>query len=183
MEYGDDFKWFLEIGAKDENWKEADFILIRNSYSKRFKFLNKVTGLDVKDADIEDFTFQGKLDSGVTRKKVIKVPYYELWDYFCNLIDDTETNEMKFVIGDSYIIRTFGGSLSVLNSNLFNIYDIVRNEILTNVLQDTGGRIINVGSENIYLLCNHTMNKEQMQRTVHGYTFSLDYIDITDAIQ
>lgn len=181
MEYEDDFKWFLEFEERDENWKEPDFVTIRKSYSKRVKLVN-ANGDDIEDADLEDFVLQGKIGEGETRKKIIKVHYYDLWEYFCDLIDDTETNALKFVIDDNYIIRTFGGSLSVLNTDLFNAYDLMRSEILTNVLQDTGGRILNVGSENIYLICNENMNKECMERTVHDYSFSISYTDITDKV-
>ena len=98
------------------------------------------------------------------------------------MIDDTETNEMKFIIGNSYIIKSFGGSLSVLNPDLFNMYDLARTEILTNVLQDTYGRILNIGTEYFYIICGSDFNKTVVSRTVHGHSFDLVYEDITDLI-
>lgn len=181
-EYGDDFQWFLELGQRSENWREADFMMIRNSASKRLRLVRPYTNEDVEDADIDPFVVQGKLGDGAARKKVIKVSYYEIWNLMCDLIDSRETNEIKFVIGDDYIIRTFAGSLSGLNTDLFNMYDLVRSEILTNVLLDTGGRILAIGSENFYLVCNATMDKTCMERTVHDYSFRLEYTDITDSI-
>lgn len=184
MEHKDDFEWFVSLDEDDDEgaWKEPDFVLIGNSYSKRIKFVNSKTGLDVVNADIEPFELTGKLGTGNTRKRIIRINYNDLWEYFCDLIDDTDTNELKFVIGDSYICKTFGGSLSVLNPDLYNMYDIVRMEILTNILQDTYGRILNVGSECIYLICNSTMNKTCLDRLVHNYPIHLEYEDITDLL-
>lgn len=182
-EYGDDFKWFLELGQRSENWRESDFMMIRNSNSRRMKLVSPYTGLDIEDADVDKYVMQGKLGEGSARKKIIKVGYYDAWSLMCDLIDSEDTNEIKFIIGDSYVIRTFAGSLSGLNTDLFNMYNLVRSEILTNVLIDTGGRILNIGSENFYLLCNPTMNKQFLERDVHGYKLRFDYEDITDQVQ
>lgn len=184
MEHKDDFEWFINLSEDDEEgaWKEPDFVLIGNSYSKRIKLVNSQTGNDVENADLEQFSISGRLGTGNTRKKIIKINYTDLWEYFCDLIDDVDTNELKFVIGDSYICKTFGGSLSVLNPDLYNMYDVVRMEILTNVLQDTYGRILNVGSECMYLVCNSTMTKTELNRVVHNYPIHLVYEDITDSL-
>lgn len=181
-EHGDDFKWFLELGQRSENWRESDFMMLRSSGSKRLKFVSPITGEEIEDADVDKFVVQGKLGEGSAKKRIIKVSYYDAWSLMCDLIDDSETNEIKFVIGDSYVIRTFAGSLSGLNTDLWNMYNLVRSEILTNVLIDTGGRVINVGSEHFYLLCNPGMNKQYMERDVHGYKLRFDYEDITDTV-
>lgn len=181
-EYGDEFQWFLDLGKLQENWREADFMMIRNSMSKRLRMVNAVTGEDVSNADFEDFVFQGKLGNGESRKKIIKVAYYDVWEMMCDLADSKETNELKFVIGDSYIVRTFAGSRSSLNTDLCGIYDLIRNEILTNVILDTGGRILNIGSENFYLVCSPSMDKSTLERSVHGYDLKIDYVDITDEV-
>lgn len=182
MEYKDDFEWFLSLENEEEDWKEPDFVLVGNSQSKRIRFVNPETHEDIENADIDEYMLLGRLGNGETRKKIIKVNYSELWEYFCDLIDDSETNELKFVIDNSYICRTFGGSLSVLNPDLYNMYDVVRIEILTNILQDTYGRILNVGSECMYLVCNSDMNKTKLVRDVHGHHIELEYEDITDLL-
>jgi hypothetical protein len=181
MEYKDDFEWFLGLNV-DEGWKEPDFVLINNSQSKRIRLVNPNTNEDVRDADMDDYVLAGKLGEGTSRKKIIKVNYIELWEYFCDLVDDSETNELKFVVGNTYICRTFGGSLSIINPDLYNMYDVVRMEILTNILQDTYGRILNVGSECMYLVCNSTMTNTKLTRTVHGHDIELIYEDITDRL-
>jgi hypothetical protein len=184
MEYGDDMRWFLELAENDTQiWREPDFTLLNSSYSKRLQLINLSTHEVVENADVEPFRLMGNLGTGASRKKIIKVNYSDLWEYFCDLIDDTETNELKFIIGNNYIIRTFGGSFSVLNADLFNLYNNVRVEILTNVIQDINGRILNIGSENLYLVCNGNMNKTEMSRTIHNHPFKLVYEDITDTIR
>ena len=60
------------------------------------------------------------------------------------------------------------------------MYDVVRMEILTNILQDTYGRILNVGSKCIYLVCNNSMIKDKLIRDVHGQHIELEYEDITN---
>lgn len=179
LEYKDDFEWFLGLTEGDDDWKEPDFVAIANSYSKRVLLVDPVTKKPVENADVDKFKLSGKLGD----KRIVRVRYYELWEYFCDLIDDTETNEMKFIIGNSYIIKSFGGSLSVLNPDLFNMYDLARTEILTNVLQDTYGRILNIGTEYFYILCGSDFNKTTVSRTVHGHSFDLVYEDITDLVQ
>lgn len=182
-EHGDDFRWFLELGQRSENWRESDFMMIRNSSSKRLRLVNPLTGEAISDADIEQFVLQGKSNNDSSKKRIIKVDYYDAWSLMCDLIDATETNELKFVIGSSYVIRTFAGSLSGLNTDLFGMYDLVRSEILTNVLIDTGGRILNIGSESFYLVCNAGMTKTGMERDVHGYKLNFKYEDITEEVQ
>lgn len=178
MEYKDDFEWFLQRQSDSDTWKEPDFALVANSVSKRIKLINPKTNKVVEDADVDSYELYGSIGS----KKVIRVNYSDLWEYFCDLIDDVETNELKFIIGNSYICKTFGGSLSVLNPDLYNMYDIVRTEIVTNILLDTSGRILNIGSKCLYLLCNSNMNLDCLIRTAHGQEIKLVYEDITDSI-
>ena len=53
MEYGDDMKLFLSLYNDECVWRESDFTMIRQSYSKRILFLNAVTKQPVEDADKE----------------------------------------------------------------------------------------------------------------------------------
>lgn len=126
MEYSEDFQWFLDlINESEDLWKESDFLLISNNQSKRVKLIDTATEKEVVDADISDWKVVGKLGEGDQRKRILKVEYYDVWEMMCDLIDSTETNEMKFIIDDSYIIRTFGGSLSVLNPDLYNELSLI----------------------------------------------------------
>lgn len=183
MQFSDDFKWFLSLDENNKGyWKETDYLLISQCQSKRVTLVNKKTGVEVEDADLEDWSISGKLGTGKNKKMIIKVPYLDIWEFMCDLVDDFETNEMKFIIDDTYIIRTLGGSFSVINPDLYNIYDLVRMEILTNLLQDTSGRLLNVGSESIYLLCGENYLSRVSNREIRGIPLNFEYIDITDTV-
>lgn len=177
LEYKDKFQKFLGYDMQTEgSWSETDFPLITQSMSKRFKLVNPDTGEIVTDPDIEEYKLVGNLGN----KHVVKVYYYDLWETMCNFVDDEGINVMRFTIDDSYIIRTLGGSLSVVNPDLFNIYDLCRTEILSNVLFDLYARCISVGSECFYLLVNEV--KEIPKRVVRGVPIELSVEDITDTI-
>lgn len=179
-EYKDKFVEFLSYDLKTSGtnvWKETDYPLIAQSVSKRFKFVNPDTGEVVQDPDVEPFKLVGNLG----KKKVFKVRYYELWELMCDYVDSADINVMRFTIGDSYIVRTLGGSLSVINPDLFNIYDLCRMEILTNVLNDLAARYISIGSENFYLLVSDD-DREIKKRVVKGIPIELVAEDITSIL-
>lgn len=181
-ELGSDLEWFLHLDDDNDGvWREADHLLINQHKSKRVQ-ITGLNGVEVTDADIDKWVISGKLGVGKDKKRVISVYYYDVWEMMCNLIDDTETNEMKFIVDDIYIIRTLGGSLSVVNPPLYNEYDLVRLEILTNIIHDTGGRVLSVGSENIYLLCNSDYTISENRRVIRGKEIEFRYDDITDTV-
>lgn len=178
-EYRDEFVEFLSYDCKTEGvWRETDFPLIAQSMSKRVKLVDSYSGQVVEDPDIEDFKLSGNLGD----KRVLKVNYYDIWELMCNYIDTPDINVMRFTIDDSYIVRTLGGSITVVNPDLFNMYDLCRTEILSNVLHDLNARCIGVGSENIYLLANKDGKKEIPKRVVKGIPIELIVEDITDSI-
>lgn len=177
MDYAPQMKAFISSDDDNEGkWKETDYSFIQTNQSKRIKLINRMTGFIADDADSDDIILEGKLGD----KRVIKVPYRELWDKLCDLVDSEETNQIKFVIDDQYIFRTLGGSLSIINSSLFNEYDLIRDEIVTNLLQDTRGRLLNIGSEHIYILISDEC--EIPDRVIRGINIHFDKIDITDSL-
>ena len=177
MDYAPQMKAFISSDDGNEGkWKETDYSFIQTNQSKRIKLINRMTRFIADDADTDDIVLEGKLGT----KRVIKVPYKDLWNKLCDLIDSEETNQIKFVIGDQYIFRTLGGSLSIINSSLFNEYELVRDEIVTNLLQDTRGRLLNIGSECIYILVSD--DNEIPDRTIRGINIHFDKIDITDSL-
>ena len=181
-EFEEDFGWFLSLDDNNEGTlKEADYLVISNSSSKRFKLINDVTGVEVKDADSEPFHLVGNLGTGYNRKRLIKVPYEDIWEYMCDKIDSFETNEMKFIIDDNYIIRTYGGSITTLNTDLYNCYDLIRDEILTNIILDTRGKVVNVGSSAIYLICSPDFDTNN-SRVIKDFPIDFEYIDITESV-
>lgn len=174
-QYGEEMEEFLEFG-KDVtyDWIEADFASEVNEVSKRVRFIDPKTNTDVVDADVSEFYVYGS----VGNKKICKVPYHDVWDFMCDWVDSKVSNPMKLVIGDSCVIRTFGGSYSFVNPDLYNLYNTCRSEIVTNLVRDMFGRVINVGSSNVYMLC-HEVPVPHEKRTIYGYTFGFEYEDIT----
>lgn len=142
-EYGDEMRKFLNIASTfSDKWVEADYARIDECVSKRVRLIG-----DLDKGD--NLRIVGKLSG----KRVIRVQYRDVLDYMCDLIDEDErSNMMRFNIGDSYIVRTLGGSLSIVNPSLFNMYELCKTEILTNILYDTGGRLLGTGYDYFYLL-------------------------------
>lgn len=183
LEFKEDFDWFMSLDEDNQGkWRETDFLLINQSQSKRIKLLNEHTDQEVIDADIETWYVKGNLGKGDKMKHIIRVNYLEAWEMMCDLIDSYETNCMKFIMDDSYIVRTLGGSYSVLNPDLYNLYDLVRMEILTNLLQMTNGRVLNVGSECIYLLCDTKFDCNLEKKVIKEVEINLIAEDITDIV-
>lgn len=179
-EYRDKFIEFLSYDLKTKGvWRETDFPLIYQSKSKRLRLVSPETGQVVEDPDIEDFKLVGNLGD----KRVLKVNYYDVWELMCDYVDTPNINVMRFTIDDSYIVRTLGGSITVVNPDLFNIYDLCRTEILSNVLRDLNVRCIGVGSENFYLLANKDGKTEIPKRVVKGIPIELATEDITNTIK
>ena len=176
-EYQDDIEWFLDLDNNTNGWKEADFSLIHNSISKRVILISEDTEEEVEDADNELCFIKGTIKD----KRVYKIPYEDLWEYMCDLIDSYETNEMKFILGNSYIVRTLGGSYSTLNIDLYNFYDLIRSEILTNVLYETSGRLLNIGSKCIYILAPKGVIIPK--KIVKGIPIEFKVEDITDYLR
>lgn len=177
-EFQDDFEEFIELG-KDitEDWHEADFAAEANEISRRVRFIDPKTNTDVEDADISEFYLYGSIGN----KRIFKVYYADVWNFMCDWIDAKETNPMKLIIDDSYIVRTFGGSYSFVNPDLYNLYNICRSEIVTNLVRDMFGRVINIGSSHVYMLCNG-VPEPHAERTIFGYSFKFEYEDITEEL-
>ena len=165
--YKDDFLRFI---AEDKNsgWSEANFTLINNSRSERIAFISNVTGKVSEDPDLEDCIVRGSIGN----KHIVSIPYVQPLNKMCNLIDEEGINAMRFTIGDEYILRTLGGSVSVLSPSLFNEYDLCEAEILTNLIKDTNGRYLGKGSRNMYFLVSEI--PEIPSRCVRGVTLSFD---------
>lgn len=178
-EFKDEFDKFLNYGVSDiGTWRETDCDLIAKNGSKRIKIVN-MDGSLCKDPDaVDKWSISGNLNG----KHIVKVSYYEQWDKMCDMIDEDGINAMKFTIDYSYIIRTLGGSLSVINPSLFNEYELCKMEILTNLLYDTGGRYLSVGSKCMYFLVDISQKQPCIKipnRIIKGVQLNFEAIDVT----
>ena len=124
--------------------------------------------IEIKDPDLEDCYVKGNLGN----KCIVSIPYVSQLNKMCNLIDEEGINAMRFTIGDEYVIRTLGGSTSVLSPSLFNEYDLCEAEILTNLLRFTGGRFLCKGSRNMYFLVQKVHKIPVI--SVRGVTLTFD---------
>ena len=181
--YAEGMKEFIGLdGDVSGQWKESDESTIRSNTSNRIRLLNAKTHKEVKDADLEEFYLSGKLSGKSGDKVIVRVNYYNLWDYLCDLVDSKTSNQMKFIIGNHFIIKTLGGSVSVINPDLYGCYDLIRAEILTNVIYYTRGRVLNTGSTHIYMLCNKDKVNDIPYLQIKGIDINLEVEDITDTI-
>ena len=176
--YKEDFDWFLSLKDSDE-WIESNYQIIDKNKSKRVKLVTPATAIAVDDADVESWELSGS----IADKRLITVYYNDLWETLCDKVDSFETNELKFIINDSYIIRTLGGSWSCSNVDCNNVYDNIRMEILTNVLRFLpNGRILNIGREKFYFLCDRLSAVNCIDMDIKGIHVHLDFEDITDTL-
>ena len=165
--FKDDFLDFIKEDECD-SWSEANFTLINSKSGGRVSIINRKTGKLSQDPDLEDCCVKGTLGT----KHVISIPYTSQLNKMCDLIDEEGINVMRFSIGDDYIIRTLGGSVSVLSPSLFNEYKLCEAEILTNLLKDTGGKYLGKGSKNMYFLVSEVPTIPSRQ--VRGVYLSFD---------
>ena len=150
------------------DWREANFPYIK-ARSSRSVFIVGVDGRDVDDAGIELCTVKGRIPDGAY---VARVRYLELWEHMCGMVDSVGTNALKFELRGHHIVTTYAGSISVVDPEPCSMYDLFRAEILTNVLNDTGARLLNAGSENFYLLARDGMAVKD--RDFFGYRMHME---------
>ncbi len=191
-------------------WQETDYNLISKKKSKRIIFYNKKTNQPVEDADSEKFYVvgaKGIVDAITTtdtsadttkpaeNKRILKVTYFDAWLYLCDKIDSNQTNELKLILGNNFLIKTLGGSLSIVNPILYNVYELLKDEFLTNILYETSGRVLCTGTKSVYILWDKTwptifqQNMDKMvkikdkkwveHKNLFGVEFDLIYEDVT----
>lgn len=170
-EYGEEMEEFLSLDKDNVgNWCEADYTFINSRKSRRVTLVNEYGG-GIEDADNEEFYVKGSTRG----KKIVRVRYKEVYEQLLDLVDSPCTNEIKFVINDRYIIKTLGGSLSVCSPNLYNIYDLVQDEILTNLLKDMrNSSLLNIGSECMYFLCRNDIETVIPNRCIRGIPMNFE---------
>lgn len=159
------FNEFRQEGTYTINtcWREADYTLIGRKVSKRVSMLD-CSGYPIKNPDLEPFY----LSSTLGEKGIYTVDYTEALETMRTFIYSDSSNVMKFVLGDHYVIRTLGGSISVLDVPLRNALKLCKDEILTNLLIDLSARHFPTGLENMYFLMDLDSNRLPLRRVVNG---------------
>ncbi len=178
-------------------WQETDYNLINKKKSKRIIFYNKQTNQIVEDADSEKFYVIGAKNLS-EEKRILKVDFFDAWLYLCDKIDSNQTNELKLILGNDFLIKTLGGSLSIVNPSLYNVYELLKAEFLTNILYETSGRVLCTGTKSVYVLWDKSwptifqQNLDKMvvkknkkwkeHKNLFGVEFDLIYEDVTDKL-
>ena len=165
---GDSLEEFLNLDLMEKDWVEADYGILRKK-NKRLVFINSDTHRPVEDIDLDDCVLNGLIGN----QYVYRIDYFDLAKTLCDLIDDEETNIMKYVLDENYVIKTLGGSLSIVNAKIENEYQLVIDEIVTNILRrlvDTS--LIDYGSHSCYVLSKDELNKEDLY--IHAEVKGID---------
>lgn len=164
-EYKDNIHEFLynDIGK----WKAMNTVAINKNRLSSIRFTNP-RGDIVHDPDLEDYSICGSLN-----RPIYKVRYWDLWDRVCKDLEATTTNMFKLVVGDYYVLKTLSGCISVVNANISNFYDIVRDEILTTLL-DKGVKLVNIGSENFYI--TSSMDRGMLEQLMEQKGLNLELL-------
>lgn len=162
--YGDAMKEFLSYeNDKDISWKEADYTMLESRRSRRIIMIDKF-GNEIIDADRQPFRMKGSMKG----KYIVKVAYEDVYNKLCDIYDYEIMSPIKFTIGSRSVVRTFGGSWTVVNPEATNVYELIKTEIITNILIDTGCRYLNIGSECVYLLCSDKVEINIPSREILG---------------
>ena len=163
--------------AEEDNkyWRQYSKNIIDRDSSKRICLVNPKTKKIVENPDYENFIINGSIGN----KRVIKVHYANAWETMCDMVDSDTTNAIKLVIEDSYIIKTLAGSVSLVNADVYNYYDIFRGEILTNILSRVNAKVIGIGSENFYLLVDKNVEINIEPLWVNGVYLDFFYEDLS----
>lgn len=168
-QYGKAMSDFLAYDKEDkQNWREVDFSFIRGHWSKRI-FLCDNNGTPIADADMQPYKLKGDLGG----KAVYKVEYVDLWYSLCDIIDERSISPLSFTIGEHVVYRTLGGNYTIVDPHIDNVYELFKMEILTNILFDTEGRIMNIGSQCFYILCKPMENLQLPKRSISGVNIDL----------
>ncbi len=179
--YEEDFLWFLELaeGAEDiGTWTEKRDKKLR--VTRSYIRLKGKDTLGDFDADYDEYVLVGSLVP--TQKRVLKVDFEDVWEHMCDKLDSDETNECVFVLGNNRLVRTYAnGVMEELNIDLYKVYDIVREEIATNILRDLGGVLLHLGSKSVYLLVKATDTPYTIpKKVIKGYEIEFKITDITE---
>lgn len=122
------------------------------------------------------------------KKHIYKVPYIHIVEYIIDEMCKDGTNPFRLTIGNKVIYRTLGGSVTLPVNNydyseIEDFVDVIKMELLTNILQDTQAKLIDIGSQCFYILyteSNETNAKLEEKKIIKGVPIKFQYIDETD---
>ena len=178
--HGKDICWFLDLHkCSNQYWKEGNFAKLRNAGIKKCNIISLKKDISVGDSKDVPFEFRGSL---TPLQRIYRVDYYGVWDMLCSLAEGTETNELKLSIGSHFLFQTPGGSILGGDPDYNSIYELLRVEIITNLLTNTRSKLITYGKEYMYMLNSTGSPLEDATYTACNLSLPFHFEDVTEHI-
>lgn len=178
--HGREMRWFLDLHKRSSQyWKEGNFAKLRNAGIKKCNIISLKEGISVGDSKDIPFVFRGSL---TPLQRIYRVDYYNIWDMLCSLAESDETNELKLLIDGHFLFQTPGGSILGVDPDYSSIYELLRVEIITNILINTRSKLITYGKEYIYMLNTTGSPLEDTTYTACNLSLPFQFEDVTDYI-
>ena len=178
LQHGDEMQHFIQYeSSRPEGWSEANYT-VENGRKYRKGRLESEEGVDLYNIDLQEYKFTGTLGNGA---RIYRVYFDKILDVLFELVFSPVTNCVKFVVDSCYIVRTIGGSWSILNPSLDTEIDLIRSELLTNILLETNGKLLSCGSDSVIIVTPGELCIRQ-GRCFCGINLDFVYKDITDEL-
>ena len=165
--YGTVLREFLERNNNtDMKWRKSAPEFIQKKMMENVYLYAEDCDLPVEDADIENF-YVANLPKGY---KVLRIEYFTAWDNLCLYASKYKNSKLRVSVGDYSIQRTPGGVISevVKDNKLDTYYDLLLEEVITNILDMFKGHLIHIGTGYVYLLTHKLTKYETQRRNLYG---------------
>ena len=166
-----EIEWFLKIQTEFEvtnkSFEEADYTY-KLSKPKRINLINADEGTPVKDADTENFVVTNKNN---TPCKIYKINYIDTLSELYDYATDEENNEFSFHLSKHWLFRSLHSNV-LINPKLDIIYEMLKVEIITNLIKATKTKFLHLGSDCLYLVKDRNIDDEvptELQFNIKNY--------------
>ena len=105
--------------------------------------------------------------------------YMEVVDKIYSIFESSETNKFRLTLNNNYIFITPAGTVSGINPEEEDVIELIADEVITNILKRIGGKLFNVGSENLYVLVSQFNG---LNLDLYGEIIPIRAKDITEGI-
>lgn len=176
--YLEDFDLFLnqlkyESGSADFKFYETDFRSLKPQTSG-----TRVCDKDGKVYPDYDVVGAKYITSPLTKNQVIvQINYTSFLSMIDMILRADSTSALKLQIEDDYTLRTLAGSIiSDINPSYDDFLKLQLHEYISNALRTCNGKLLNIGSNNAYLLANRQKVKALRNKGyVRGIPIRYDY--------
>jgi len=177
-EHGVEMSRFLSYEEhRPVNWCESNYS-VENNRMYRKGSLRTLNDEELINLDLQEFKFIGTLNPNA---RIYRVWFDRILNTLLDMVYDDKSNILKCIIDDFYVIRTIGGSWSVLNPSLETEGELMKCELLTNLLMESNGKLLSCGSESAVIVTPEELAIRQ-GRNYCGVNLDFTYKDITDEL-